>query len=58
MRTREEAEAKGAQRDGEQAREEILTELLVNLRPGNGKQTKGGLRLCTKPLAELILSAV
>lgn len=56
MRTREEAEAKGAQRDGEQAREEILTELLVNLRPGNCKQTKGG--LCTKPLAELILSAV
>lgn len=40
MRTGEEAEAKGAQRDGEQAREEILTELLVNLRPGNCKQTK------------------
>lgn len=58
MRTREGAEAKGAERDGEQAREEILTAPRVNLQPGNCKQTIGGLCLCMKSLAELILSAV
>lgn len=58
MRTREGAEAKGAQRDGEQAIAEILTVPRVNLQPANCKQTIGGLYLCMKSLAELILSAV